>query len=219
MFSGRPRRSVLALAAPDHLLSWTLALVLPAIGLDHVLHTEPAALLAMPLYQRPALQRRAGLRLRFVEPLPTFGRRRVADSTIQVGMTQFQQRVLPAELYARLPERFRDGTFLWGYDVRGDRGGGWDARTNGDDDGSGPSWPGRTVVAHQGTPTTITYTNNLSLDPILRSSLTIDQTVHWADPLHQHGAFDPTVGPGYLVHCHILDHEDNDMMRPYLPVP
>jgi FtsP/CotA-like multicopper oxidase with cupredoxin domain len=41
-------------------------------------------------------------------------------------------------------------------------------------------------------------------------------------------AFDPTAtlavakdafgypgGPGYLWHCHILDHEDNDMMRPY----
>lgn len=27
--------------------------------------------------------------------------------------------------------------------------------------------------------------------------------------------FDPTVGPGYVWHCHILDHEDNDMMRPY----
>ena len=27
--------------------------------------------------------------------------------------------------------------------------------------------------------------------------------------------FDPTAGPGYVVHCHILDHEDNDMMRPF----
>jgi FtsP/CotA-like multicopper oxidase with cupredoxin domain len=27
--------------------------------------------------------------------------------------------------------------------------------------------------------------------------------------------FDPTVGPGSAWHCHILDHEDNDMMRPY----
>ncbi len=26
--------------------------------------------------------------------------------------------------------------------------------------------------------------------------------------------FDPTLGPGYVWHCHILDHEDNDMMRP-----
>jgi FtsP/CotA-like multicopper oxidase with cupredoxin domain len=30
-------------------------------------------------------------------------------------------------------------------------------------------------------------------------------------------SFDPTApGPGYVWHCHILDHEDNEMMRPYL---
>ncbi len=27
--------------------------------------------------------------------------------------------------------------------------------------------------------------------------------------------FDPASGPGYVWHCHILDHEDNQMMRPY----
>ncbi len=27
--------------------------------------------------------------------------------------------------------------------------------------------------------------------------------------------FDATVEPGYVWHCHILDHEDNEMMRPY----
>jgi spore coat protein A, manganese oxidase len=27
--------------------------------------------------------------------------------------------------------------------------------------------------------------------------------------------FDPSTGAGYMVHCHILDHEDNEMMRPY----
>lgn len=26
--------------------------------------------------------------------------------------------------------------------------------------------------------------------------------------------FDPSEGPGYVWHCHILDHEDNEMMRP-----
>jgi spore coat protein A, manganese oxidase len=26
--------------------------------------------------------------------------------------------------------------------------------------------------------------------------------------------FDPSVGPGYVWHCHIVEHEDNDMMRP-----
>jgi spore coat protein A, manganese oxidase len=30
-------------------------------------------------------------------------------------------------------------------------------------------------------------------------------------------AFDPTVDPGYVWHCHILEHEENDMMRPLMP--
>jgi len=29
--------------------------------------------------------------------------------------------------------------------------------------------------------------------------------------------FNPTYGPGYVWHCHIIDHEDNEMMRPYIP--
>ncbi len=28
--------------------------------------------------------------------------------------------------------------------------------------------------------------------------------------------FDPKTAPGYVWHCHILDHEDNEMMRPYV---
>jgi FtsP/CotA-like multicopper oxidase with cupredoxin domain len=31
--------------------------------------------------------------------------------------------------------------------------------------------------------------------------------------------FDATAGPGYVWHCHILDHEDNDMMRPMKMTP
>jgi FtsP/CotA-like multicopper oxidase with cupredoxin domain len=31
--------------------------------------------------------------------------------------------------------------------------------------------------------------------------------------------FDPTYGSGYVWHCHIVDHEDNEMMRPYKVVP
>ena len=27
--------------------------------------------------------------------------------------------------------------------------------------------------------------------------------------------FDVTKGRGYVWHCHIIDHEDNEMMRPY----
>jgi len=31
--------------------------------------------------------------------------------------------------------------------------------------------------------------------------------------------FDSTSGPGYVWHCHIIDHEDNEMMRPYAVAP
>ena len=31
--------------------------------------------------------------------------------------------------------------------------------------------------------------------------------------------FDPSTGPGYVWHCHIVDHEDNEMMRPYRTTP
>ncbi len=31
--------------------------------------------------------------------------------------------------------------------------------------------------------------------------------------------FDATEGPGYVWHCHILDHEDNEMMRPFKVIP
>lgn len=31
--------------------------------------------------------------------------------------------------------------------------------------------------------------------------------------------FNPTAGPGYVWHCHIIDHEDNEMMRPYKVTP
>ena len=31
--------------------------------------------------------------------------------------------------------------------------------------------------------------------------------------------FDPNGGHGYVWHCHIIDHEDNEMMRPYMVIP
>jgi FtsP/CotA-like multicopper oxidase with cupredoxin domain len=31
--------------------------------------------------------------------------------------------------------------------------------------------------------------------------------------------FDPSEGFGYVWHCHIIDHEDNEMMRPYRVIP
>lgn len=39
----------------------------------------------------------------------------------------------------------------------------------------------------------------------------------WTPRRGGHFIFDPTAFPGYVWHCHILDHEDNDMMRPVRP--
>ena len=42
-----------------------------------------------------------------------------------------------------------------------------------------------------------------------------DVPANMAKPGKNLYSFDPTTGPGYVWHCHILDHEDNEMMRPY----
>jgi hypothetical protein len=47
-------------------------------------------------------------------------------------------------------------------------------------------------------------------------------TIAQSEPSQKKGQnkfpFDVTNGPGYVWHCHIVDHEDNEMMRPYTPV-
>jgi spore coat protein A, manganese oxidase len=42
--------------------------------------------------------------------------------------------------------------------------------------------------------------------------------VRFAPQDNSNYAFNPTAGPGYVWHCHILDHEDNEMMRPYIVI-
>jgi FtsP/CotA-like multicopper oxidase with cupredoxin domain len=38
-------------------------------------------------------------------------------------------------------------------------------------------------------------------------------------PAEAHYDFDPNGGHGYVWHCHIVDHEDNEMMRPNAVIP
>ena len=42
--------------------------------------------------------------------------------------------------------------------------------------------------------------------------------IRWATQNGDQFPFDATEGPGYVWHCHILEHEDNQMMRPYMVV-
>ncbi|UFS68863.1 multicopper oxidase [Geomonas sp. RF6] len=97
-----------------------------------------------------------------------------------ITMSEFTQQVLPAGFPA---------TMVWGY--------------NG-------SYPGPTIEAVRGVPTTVTYYNNL-VDPVLQRHMTIDQTLHWADPLglqcmmsaDRDDCFSPYAGPvPTVVHLH-----------------
>lgn len=104
---------------------------------------------------------------KFKDPLPI--PKRVTGSTATVNMVEFQQKVLPASLYPKTGT-FSKGTYLWGYDVNG----------------HGPSWPGATFQVTRLSPLTVTYINNIKGPfngaPVLEKFLTIDQSVHWADP-------------------------------------
>jgi FtsP/CotA-like multicopper oxidase with cupredoxin domain len=122
---------------------------------------------------------------RFVDPLTTFNGRRVdATATVNVNMQEFQQRVLPASIYTSLPAPYNAGTFLWGYNINN----------------AGASWPARTIEAKQGTATTAIYTNSLT-NTHLQKLLTVDQSIHWADPLGTTAANNCVNGPPLAAAC------------------
>jgi spore coat protein A len=124
---------------------------------------------------------------KYVDPLPTFAGRRISEANIKVSIAELQQQVLPAFLYASLPEPYREGTLVWGYKVGG----------------APPHYPGVTIEARSGTPTTVVYENALPPAPRLQRYLTVDQTLHWADPLKQMGSLSPYGGPPPVVtHLH-----------------
>jgi FtsP/CotA-like multicopper oxidase with cupredoxin domain len=104
-----------------------------------------------------------------------------------VSISEFQQQILPATIYNPLQEPFVRGTYVWGYKV-----------------GDAPlHYPGFTIEAQRGIPITVAYENNLPLEPFLQKYLTVDQTLHWADPLEQMGSFSPYRGPPPVVtHLH-----------------
>jgi FtsP/CotA-like multicopper oxidase with cupredoxin domain len=95
---------------------------------------------------------------KYVDPMPNFAGARVSAAAITVGVQEILQQVLPAAFPA---------TIVWAYQV-GPR---------------PPFYPGYTIEAFRGTSTTVTYENNLPALPDLEKSITVDQTIHWANPL------------------------------------
>ncbi|MDP2997125.1 MAG: multicopper oxidase [Bryobacterales bacterium] len=107
-----------------------------------------------------------------VEPVPTFFGQRVTGTNITVSMETHAQQVLPTG--------FPGPTKVWAYKIT-------DERIT-----RGPLWPAYTIEATRGVPTRVRFVNNLTSD--LYKLLTVDQTLHWADPLVQGMSMAPYVG-------------------------
>jgi spore coat protein A len=143
---------------------------------------------------------------KYLDPLPFFGPggatpRINGTSPFTVTYNEFQQQgalqPLPSNFVygGTLPDGTPiTGTLVWGYNVGA----------------SLPLWPGVTVEASVGTPSRVTYTNNLPGTPPysnLQKYLTVDQTLHWANPFNyamtDPNRFNPYVGPVPVVpHLH-----------------
>lgn len=129
---------------------------------------------------------------KFVDSMPTFAGSRVTGSNLIVSVRESEQPVLSSSF--SYPDPFT-GTYVWGYRIFN----GTVAR--------GPLYPGFTVEANRGFPTTMMYVNELPSRPKLQQYLTIDQTIHWANPLglmmDDSGRRQPYVGPPPIVtHLH-----------------
>jgi hypothetical protein len=124
----------------------------------------------------------------FVEPLPHFANHRLGGAAFTVSAEEIQQMVLPATFYAALASAYNAGTYVWGYNVNG----------------VGAHYPGFTVEATRAIPTTMWYANNLPMSgSVVQQYITVDQTLHWADPLMQMGSMLPYTGPPPIVtHLH-----------------
>ena len=65
------------------------------------------------------------------------------------------------------------------------------------------------------TPAEMTWKDTLQMHPGEVTTIRLRFTQQDGTPF----PFDTTGAPGYVWHCHIIDHEDNEMMRPYYVLP
>jgi len=120
---------------------------------------------------------------KYVEPMAVFGSsihpRVPTAGSPTVSMEEFQHKILPQSFYAALPIPYSAGSYVWGYKVGA----------------APPHYPGFTLEAQKGVDATLTYVNNLAGTTggptILQKYLSVDQTLHWADPLNLMCVFDP----------------------------
>ena len=120
---------------------------------------------------------------KYVDPMPQFydaatnTNLRVnasAHPSLRINNTEFQEKILPASVYAPLASPFNVGSYVWGYQL-------FDAITN--QLLRPANYPAFTIEATRDKALSITYESQLTTT-VLQSYLTVDQTVHWANPLN-----------------------------------
>jgi len=130
-----------------------------AISLGVVLSKFPIPSAAASV-QIPQVPLAGGAIPKYVDPLLLPAR---IDATapctvLEITMSEFEQQVLPSDFVAG---PYSGKTLVWGYNC---------------------SFPGPTIVAQRNVPLRVKWVNNL-VNPYLQKLLTVDQTLHWADPL------------------------------------
>jgi spore coat protein A, manganese oxidase len=121
---------------------------------------------------------------KYANAMPTFVGQRFTGTNLTISVEEFLQQVLPSPF----PQ-----TRVWGYKIVDNT----NAVTR------GPLFPTFTVEARRGQANTVTYVNNLPANPLLQPYLTVDQTIHWADPYMQMGLTVPYQGPQPITtHLH-----------------
>ncbi len=127
----------------------------------------------------------------FVDNLPDFSvaGRVNGDVPYVVRSEEFQQKILPAQVYRKLAAPYSAGTMVFGYGI--DQG-----RNHYPALPAKGLYPGFTVVVTRDRETVVSYRNDLipqpnrpgsfknALGPSLEKTFTIDQSLHWANPLH-----------------------------------
>jgi spore coat protein A len=115
---------------------------------------------------------------KYVDPVPVFGASegtdpgqiyypRVSGTSLSVTMSQVQQKILPASIYAPLVGHYSGGTYVFAYNVGG----------------TAPLYPGVSIEARVGIPVAVSYVNSLPASPALEATITVDQSIDWANPL------------------------------------
>lgn len=109
---------------------------------------------------------------KFVDPLPGLDIIPAGTGQIELRMTEFQAPVLPTGFVPANSQPYT-GTWVWGYLQPGQT--------------SRASYIGPVIAATRGIPTEMKYVNNLgsaATTNVLAYKYSIDQTLHWADPLN-----------------------------------